>query len=532
MNHRLLTSAVVGLALGSAMLTSGTTTASPGTTERVSVDSAGNQGNDHSGGPLMSGNGRYVVFSSFASNLAPQGGNMAYPRILLHDRQTGETTHLNVSSVASISEDGRYLAYSSHASDLVPDDTNDADDVFAYDRETDATERISVDSAGGQANGSSHGGTLSPDARFVIFSSDASNLVAEDTNEQTDIFLHDRVTGRTERVSVSSDGSEANDFSANAAVSANGCCVAFMSWASNLVPGDTNLGPHVFLRDRQLGVTTRVDVDSAGRPGTGTSSYPSVSADGRYIAFSSDAPDLVEGDTNTCPAVWQQPGQCPDIFVHDRETGSTTRVSVSGQGDEANDRSDWPAVSADGRYVAFWSEASNLVAGDTNVCPPFESSPGHCPDIFVYDRQTGETTRVSVGITGNQGNGWLESDPPAISADGRYVAFESWSTNLVLGDTNEGTDVFVRDREAPAPALSASEVAALEAAPPPEIDTVDECGEPPKDEGSAPFWRDRDNVVAGALVMMVVVAFFFERWWSWRLSASGEDADPQDEGNG
>jgi hypothetical protein len=252
-----------------------------------------------------------------------------------------------------------------------------------------------------------------------------------------------------------------------------------------------------------------------------------MSADGRYIAFSSDAPDLVDGDTNTCPGVWLQPGQCPDIFVHDRQTGDTTRVSVSSQGAETNGRSDSPVISADGRYVAFWSDASNLVEDDTNVCPPFESALGHCADIFLHDRQTGETTRVSVGVASNQGNGWIESDAFGMSSDGRYVAFEAESTNLVLGDTNEKFDVFVRDREAPAPALTATDIAALEAAPPPVINTVDDCGDPPKDSG-VPFWRDKDNALPGVLIL-IVVALICERWWSRRQAASGGKADPGDE---
>ncbi len=204
--------------------------------------------------------------------------------------------------------------------------------------------------------------------------------------------------------------------------------MAFQSFATNLVSGDTNGQLDVFVHDRQSGATERVSVDSGNN---GSYAY-SISADGRCVAFSSDANNLVSGDTN---------GDS-DVFVHDRQSGATERVSVDSAGAQGNLDSNSPSISADGRYVAFWGWASNLVSGDTNATA----------DVFVHDRQNGATERVSVKSAGAQGNG--RSDDPSISADGRCVAFHSWATNLVSGDTNATEDVFVRDRGFAAPIVS------------------------------------------------------------------------------
>jgi len=197
--------------------------------------------------------------------------------------------------------------------------------------------------------------------------------------------------------------------------------VVFESDASNLVPGDTNGRYDIFLRDRQTDTTTRLSVSSAGTQGNDSSLAPSISADGRYVVFESDASNLVPGDTN---------GRY-DIFLRDRQTGTTTRLNVSSTGTQGNGVSGRPSISADGRYVAFNSDASNLVPGDTNGRN----------DIFLRDRQTGTTTRLSVSSTGVQGDG--HSYDPFISADGRYVAFNSHATTLVPGDTNGKQDIFL-----------------------------------------------------------------------------------------
>ena len=232
--------------------------------------------------------------------------------------------------------------------------------------------------------------------------------------------------GTTTRVSVASDGTQANDACGDASISADGRFVAFDSAASNLVPGDTNGHEDVFVHDRQTGQTTRVSVASDGTQGNDLSDYPSISGDRRFVAFESFASNLVPGDTNGYE----------DVFVHDRQTGQTSRVSVASDGTQGNSTSEDPSIGGDGRFVAFESHASNLVPGDSNGSL----------DIFVHDRQTGLTTRVSVASDGTQSDSY--SRDPSISADGRFVAFQSQATNLVAGDTNDVTDVFVHDRVA------------------------------------------------------------------------------------
>jgi len=265
------------------------------------------------------------------------------------------------SAYASISGDGRYVGFTSEASNLVSSDTNNAPDAFVHDRVKHTTTRVSVASDGTQGNaGSSNYGTpprLSADGRYVVFDSMASNLAAEDTDFSLDVFVHDLVTHETRLVSIASDGIKENVHSGNSSISADGRFVAFSSGAANLVPADSNREADVFVHDRESGQTTRVSVASTGTEANSGSELPSLSADGRYVAFDSFASNLVAGDTN---------GQ-NDVFVHDRQTGKTTRVSVSSRRVQGNNQSSWPSISADGRIVAFLSEASTLVSGDTNA---------------------------------------------------------------------------------------------------------------------------------------------------------------------
>ena len=293
------------------------------------------------------------------------------------------------------------------------------------------TTRVSVDSSGAQANGGSRRTAISDDGQFVVFGSDATNLVSDDTNGVGDIFVHDRQTGQTTRVSVASDGSEANGGSASPAISGDGRFIAFYSDASNLVSNDTNGCADIFVHDNQTGETTRVSVDSSGAeenaPPPDDYGVVSISNDGRFVAFYSDASNLVSGDTN---------GET-DIFVHDRQTGQTIRASVASDGSEANASSNHPNLSGDGRYVTFASGATNLVAGDTN-------GKG---DVFVRDLQTGTTTLVSVNSRGEQADGGGNS--PDISGDGRYVVFLSASGNLDprADDYRNTSLVYVHDRQ-------------------------------------------------------------------------------------
>lgn len=330
----------------------------------------------------------------------------------------------NASNGVATNTDGTFVAFFSDASNLVPNDTNGARDVFIRDLSLDVTQRISVNSAGQQANGPSQNGGGSPamsgDGQVVAFYSNATNLVAADINGQPDVFVRVRNAGVTEIISVSSTGTQGNGPSVSPSLSTDGRFVAFQSLASNLVPGDTNGVSDIFVRDRVAQTTERV----CGVQGNGSSSAPAISADGNFVAFSSAATNLVPGDTNNQL----------DIFVCNRGTGAIQRVSVSSNGTQGDGDSILPAINADGTVVGFKSLADNLVSGDTNGVV----------DVFVRDRAAGTTERISVNTTGGNANDF--SFPPSLSNDGRYVAFGSFATNLVANDANHSSDVFVRDR--------------------------------------------------------------------------------------
>jgi Tol biopolymer transport system component len=283
----------------------------------------------------------------------------------------------------AISADGRYVAFASAATNLVLGDTNGQQDIFVHDRVTGTTERVSVDSAGAQANGASgvYGLSISSDGRYVAFQSDATNLVVGDTNNASDVFVHDRQSGTTERVSVDSAGMQGNGGSDYPSISADGRYVAFVGGATNLVPGDTNGQPDIFVHDRVTGTTERVSVDSAGAQANGASDAASISADGRYVAYGSLASNLVPGDTNGVE----------DVFLHDRQLGITERISVNSAGFQGNNLSDGPSISGDVRFVAFYSLATNLVAGSLDGV--FE--------VFVRDRDaSGFTGLCDPGVAG------------------------------------------------------------------------------------------------------------------------------------
>ena len=395
---------------------------------------------------------------------------------------TARTTRVSVSTsqqqgdrpswTAGVSASGRFVAFTSQATDLVPGDTNDRQDAFVIDRKNGRTQRVSVSSSGAQAkaglnpDGGSAALGISANGRYVLFRSDASNLVPGDTNGKMDAFVCDRATGKTRRIPPAGPGVYAGALSANGryavlqadenvyrydlrrrhllpltagangwseepSVSAHGRYVAFTSIASNLVRGDTNKLPDVFVRDVLTGKTTRASVTSAGRQGTGKrysngSNAPAISSDGRYVAFHSDMTNLVRGDTN----------RIFDIFVHDRVSGKTQRVSVSSTGRQANAESGGgESFSVDGRYVAFSSLATNLVARDRN----------DITDVFIRDLRKHRTRLVSLGLHGQGDDASWVGLGAAFTRDGRYILFASWAANLVPDDTNGVADVFVRD---------------------------------------------------------------------------------------
>ncbi len=410
---------------------------SVGITVRVSLPEEGSEADAESRFPALSADGRYVAFQSYAQNMVRGDDNSTWD-VFVRDRQAGRTILVSkpigtevVGNLDSthpvISADGRYVAFESNADNLVSNDANTVTDIFVRDMQTGQTTRVSVNSSGQEANDASSQAAIAADGHYVAFLSWADNLVSDDTNNNSDIFVHDRQTGQTTRVSVSSTGQEGDGRSYEPAISADGRYVAFVSHATNLVNGDTNGYDDVFVHNRDTGETTRVSIGPGGAQANnhcGEFGAPAISADGRYVAFASRATTLVISDTN---------GATADVFLRDRDTGETTIVSVNSAGQQGNSDSGWPAISADGRYVAFASLATNLVTGDTN----------NTWDIFLHDRQTGETRRVSVTSGGGQGDG--ASEYPTISASGRFIAFESDASRLVSGDINEVRDVFLRD---------------------------------------------------------------------------------------
>jgi len=407
---------------------------SSGGTTRISTDSFGNQGNSNAGNAFISADGRFVSFLSFANNLV-SGDTNGSADAFLKDRITGVTTRISTDSSGNqgnnrsynggISADGRFVAFNSDATNLVAGDTNGVRDAFIKDTLSGATTRISTDSSGNQGNGYSEVRALSADGRFVAFYSDATNLVAGDTNGARDAFIKDTVTGATTRISTDSSGNQGNAFSEVRALSADGRFVVFNSLATNLVAGDTNGTQDAFIKDTVSGATTRISTGSSGNQGGGFSTALAISADGRFVTFSSSADNLVTGDTNGSA----------DVFIKDTVSGATTRISTDSSGNEGNNGVyPWAAaISQDGRFVAFDSFASNLVAGDTNGAR----------DTFIKDTVSGVTTRVNVDSSGVQGNG--PSKVGGISADGRLMFFQSDATNLVADDTNGVGDIFLKN---------------------------------------------------------------------------------------
>jgi Tol biopolymer transport system component len=404
-------------------------------TERVSVGPGGVQANSQSSIPVrgvcVSADCRWVGFSSSASNLVV-GDKNGQTDAFVRDRFLGVNILVSVSSAGeqgdssssgtTLSADGRFAAFDSWSTNLVPGDTNLRNDCFVRDLWTGRTERVSVSSTGEEGASTSYDGRISADGRFVAFVSPAANLVPGDFNHRPDIFVRDRLLRTTVRVSVSSTGVEANGASSSPSISGNGRFVAFDSLASNLVPGNANAYPDVFVHDLVNGTTVLVNVSSSGVQGNGDAYRPAISSDGGYVAFESVSTNLVPGDTN----------DDKDIFVHELASGQTTRVNLGPGGVQANSDAARAAISADGRFVCFESVATNLVSGGSSGT-----------EIFVHDRWNGTTSIASVNSSGIQGNG--PSYNGSLSPDGQLVVFQSYANNLVPGDTNPWQDVFARD---------------------------------------------------------------------------------------
>lgn len=421
--------------------------ASAGTTEMISLNYLGDYANGHSGHISVSAEGRFVAFSSTASDLV-EGDTNGREDVFVFDRQTDQMALVSVasdgtqgdygSSHPAISADGRYVAFESLADNLVSGDTNfwseseewgpvlHGSDIFVRDRATGTTTRVSVASDGTEGSDcDSFAPSMSADGRYVAFYSSAANLVSGDTNGLEDVFVHDCATGQTSRVSLATDGAEPNSWCTHPAISADGRYVAFTSPSSNLVPDDTNGAMDVFVRDLAAGTTERVSVAADGAEGNSfCDQHIEISADGRFVVFASWASNLLAAD----------PDADSDIYLRDRLLGTTELVSVSSSGEKAMHLCSWPSMSGDGRFIAFASPAHNLAPGGDPAYDLWR--------IFLRDHTTSQTVEASVGSPDI-----LTSGNPCLSANGEVVAFVSmeYDSGLGLGTPNNAAwDVFVR----------------------------------------------------------------------------------------
>lgn len=326
----------------------------------------------------------------------------------------------------AVSGDGRQVAFHSAGRDIDPADANPHADVYVKDRQTGGFYLASVAAGGGPANGESTIGRdgLSGDGDSIAFTSTASNLVPSDNNQRGDVFVRSRSAGTTTMASVNSAGLDPDGVSSDATISDDGNRVAFLSSAPDLVPGDTNGQPDVFVRDLAAGTTQLVSASTSGGAGNGASSQPIISADGSGVAFASTASDLVAGDTNAKR----------DVFVRDLGTGTTSRASLTISGGEIAGDSFDPFIDAAGDLVGFGTKAAVLGGA---------RAPGG--EIYVRDIAGGTTDRVAVTPSGGPVTSGTVSRG-SFSGDGRLVAFDSTSSQLVPGDGSNG-DVFVADRQ-------------------------------------------------------------------------------------
>jgi Tol biopolymer transport system component len=407
-------------------------------TKRVSVKSNGQEVNNDNDFPAVSGSGRFVTFESVGKFTKRDDG--ADADVFVHDRRTGKTKRVSVksngkevrganSADSSISANGRFVAFASDGA-LTRGDGNGMIDVYVHDRRTGKTKRVSVKSNGKGVAADSENPAISANGRHVAYESDGA-FTSGDGNGLLDVWEHAVTSGKTRRVSIKSNGQEVSVEAQNAAISGNGRFVAFDSFGEFTSPDYANVVDYdVFVHDRKTGETSRMSLKTNGDEASDSSNVdshmPAISADGTFVAFSADADGTFVGaDANGYA----------DVYVRNRNTGQTRLVSVKSNEDQGSNRSgvDAPAtISADGRFVAFESHAK-LVGSDNN--DPFR-------DIYVRDRKQGRTIRVSVKSNGDEVTGY-HHQLPAISLDGRFVAFSSFG-KFTGGDAGFDFDVFER----------------------------------------------------------------------------------------
>ncbi len=410
----------------------------PGVSALASVDSSGNQSNNTSSSPSISGDGRYVAFQSAATNLV-SGDTNGYYDIFVRDTVSGTTVRANVSSAgaqatggpsssARISYDGRYVVFESGATNLVSSDTNGQDDVFVHDMQTGTTSLASVKANGTQEDATGASPDISADGRYVTFQSAATNLVSgvSGYGVGSQIYLKDMVTGALEALSVTSGGSGGNSYSASSRISCDGNVVTFVSNATNLVTGGSSGSQDILVDALGWSGNKLSDITQTAN---GSSDIPTVSCNGNEVAYMTDASNIVSGT----------PSSTRNVIVYSRLTGQSTVASVDASGSYANGSNQSPAISDDGQYVAFRA-TSNLTTQDSNGTD----------DVYIRDLKNSTTQLVSVNPSNNHAVGWAQQ--PAISQDGSHVAYYTSAEDstadgspIVTGDTNGHPDIYTSE---------------------------------------------------------------------------------------
>jgi Tol biopolymer transport system component len=424
--------------------------AQKGRMTRVSVADDEAQANGSSATPSVSADGRLVAFRSSASNLV-EGDTNGLDDIFLRDRIAETTIRVNVnnnkeqttgsdfatggSSSPSISADGRFVAFASNASNLVERDTNGKTDVFVRDLHEGRTILVSANENGEVANERSDHPRISADGTTVVFASFATDLAAGESGSPVDLYVRDisEKERGTELVSVDSGEVARGSEFEHASISGDGNLVVFSAESTLLVPGDANGGANdIFLRDRAAGTTTRVNVDDNGvQPTFFTSDNPVISTDGRFVAYTTAASRFIDPNDS---------GSAADVFVHDLRKRQTSIASLDGDGVRTNSSASLPTLSGDGQFVAFASSASNLTT----------TAGGGLSKVFLRDRKRASTQFASFNASGGVPS--THASGQALSANGNVLALSTAATDIVAGDTNAVTDVFVNDLAAPSPA--------------------------------------------------------------------------------
>ncbi len=406
---------------------------------RVSLGEMGTEGNDNSDicASSLSADGRFLAFDSFATNMVALDFNR-HADVFVRDLAQDLTVRISLNSsgvegsmasaAPSISGDGRFIAFQSYADNFIGNDQNFAEDVFVHDRQSGQTECISVGMFGRTGNGRSWSPVISADGHYVCFVSRANDLVQGDGNWNADVFVYDRWLDSMDRISIDSNGVEANSYSESASMSADGRIIAFCSHASNLVVEDSNSSKDIFLHDRLYRKTKRISLSESGSQADDQSVDPSISADGKWVSFTSYAKNLHSSDTNSVS----------DIYLYDRESNSIEFVSRGAGNMVSTYPSQKSTLSGDGRFMVFQSGARNWSASDKN----------QVDDIYLYDRQLGILERVSVGQGDVEAN-W-DCMRPSMNANASKVIYATRADSLddsnVDNDNNDKVDVYLYTR--------------------------------------------------------------------------------------